>query len=118
MPKVMIVDDDRTNSGLLQTLLELDGFEVILAPDGSSALAKAQVTLPDAFLVDFNLSDIEGTEFVRQLRALEAFSRSLVIMASGMEREEEALAAGADFFLYKPYDLDELLGLLRSGLWG
>jgi len=118
VPKVMIVDDDRTNSGLLRTLLELDGFEVILAPDGSSALAKAQAAMPDAFLVDFHLSDIEGTEFVRQLRALEAFSRSLVIVASGMERKEEALAAGADFFLYKPYDLDVLLGLLRSRLAG
>lgn len=116
MPKVLIVDDDRTNSGLLRTLLELEGFEVVLAPDGTTALARAAETTPDAFVVDFNLIDIDGTQFVRRLRAIETFKQAPVIMASGMDREEEAIDAGADHFLYKPYDLDELMSLLHSML--
>jgi CheY-like chemotaxis protein len=114
----MIVDDDRTTVSLLQTLLELDGFDVVLAADGTSALDKAHQTKPDAFLVDFNLSDIEGTEFVKQLRADDVFRQVPVIMASGMEREPEALAAGANHFLIKPFDPGDLVELLNRYLAG
>nr|MBN1229919.1 response regulator [Anaerolineae bacterium] len=109
MPKIMIVDDDRTTVGLLQTLLELDGFDVVLAPDGKTALQIAKSESPDAFLVDFNLSDIEGTEFIRELRAEAEFAHSPVIMASGMERGDVALGAGADYFMIKPFDPGDLV---------
>jgi DNA-binding response OmpR family regulator len=116
VPKVMIVDDDRTTVSLLETLLELDGFDVVLAADGNTALAKAQAAKPDAFLVDFHLADREGTDFVRQLRGEAAFSETPVIMASGAERGSEAYAAGADHFLIKPFDPGELVSILNQML--
>ncbi len=108
----MIVDDDRTTVGLLRTLLELDGFEVVLAGDGSSALGKATESSPDAFLVDYHLADFEGTDFVRDLRATQQFSKTPVIMTSGLNRAAEASEAGANKFLLKPFDPGELVKLL------
>ncbi len=113
MPKVMIVDDDRTTTGLLKTLLELDGFEVVLAGDGATALRRAYESLPDAFLVDYHLADVAGTEFVRDLRATDRFSVTPVIMTSGLDRAAEANEAGANQFLIKPFDPGDLAQLLR-----
>jgi DNA-binding response OmpR family regulator len=118
MPKVMIVDDDRTTSGLLQTLLELDGYDVIISPNLNNALNKAVEANPDAFLVDFYLSDQNGTSFVRELRATDRFNDVPVIMTSGLDHEEDALAAGANTFLIKPFEPSELIALLRDMLNG
>ncbi len=114
MPTVMIVDDDRTTVGLLKTLLQLDGFEVIVAPDSKTALGQAHALHPDAFLIDFHLMDRDGTDLVKELRAAEAFGDTPIIMASGAERKVEALDAGADFFLGKPFDPVELVDILNE----
>ena len=82
--KVMIIDDDRTTSGLLKILLELDGFEVTLAPKGETALEEAKEIKPDAFVVDINLADALGTDVVRQLRSEEQFAKSAIVMTSGL----------------------------------
>jgi DNA-binding response OmpR family regulator len=110
----MIVDDDRTTVGLLQTLLELDGFSVTLAPDGAAAKEQALRVKPDAFLVDFNLSDCEGTDFVRWVREQQAFASTPIVMASGMERSEMARVAGANHFLIKPFDPTDLVNILNK----
>lgn len=114
MPRVLIVDDDRTTVGLLETLLQLDGFEVASAPDSATASDKASQFNPDAFLIDYHLADCDGTEFVEALRADASFSQTPIIMASGLERETEALAAGANVFLPKPFDPLELIALLKG----
>lgn len=113
MPRVLIVDDDRTTVGLLETLLQLDGFEVDSASDSETANSKAHDFNPDAFLIDYHLADCDGTEFVESLRKDAAFSKTPIIMASGLEREPEALAAGANVFLPKPFDPLDLISLLK-----
>lgn len=114
MPKVMLVDDDRTTSMLLETLLSLDGFEVILEARGSEVLEKARQEQPDAFLIDYHLSGgMQGTEIISKLRAEPAFKRAPIIMTSGMNVEEAALRAGANVFLIKPFDPAELPNLLN-----
>jgi DNA-binding response OmpR family regulator len=114
----MIVDDDRITVGLLRTLLELDGFDVVLAGDGSSAFGKAKEASPDAFLVDYHLAEFEGTDFVRDLRGTKEFDKTPIIMTSGLNREAEAAAAGANKFLLKPFDPGELVKLLSQLLEG
>lgn len=114
MPKVMIVDDEQTTARSLQFLLELDDFEVLVAPSGESAIVMAKESIPDAFLVDFHLLDGEGTDFVRQLRGRPEFLTSPIIMASGLDREEEAIASGANRFLIKPFEYDMLLDELKK----
>lgn len=116
MPKILIVDDDRTTMKLLKTLLEMDGFEVFLAANGQSGIEMAQSTGPDILMVDFHLADMEGIELVTALRAIPAFAHTPIVVASGLNVETEALAAGADLFLIKPFEpnrlADVLLGLI------
>jgi DNA-binding response OmpR family regulator len=110
----MIVDDDRTTVKLLRTLLELDGFEVVSAGRGADVMPTAQESKPDIFLMDYHLSDKDGVEVVRDLRASEAFARTPIIMTSGLDVEIEALEAGATRFLVKPFEPDELPGLFNE----
>lgn len=115
MPKVMLIDDDRTTVMLLETLLSLDGFQVILAAHSSEILEKARREQPDIFLIDYHLSSgVQGTEIVKRLRAEPAFQRTPIIVTSGMNVEEAALRVGANRFLMKPFDPAELPSLLHQ----
>lgn len=108
MAKVMLVDDDRTTVKLLQTLLELDGFDVVIVPRGSDVIPKMHETQPDIVLMDYHLSDMEGADIIRDLRQLPAYVHTPIIMTSGMDVEHEAMKAGATSFLLKPFEPDEL----------
>jgi len=115
VPKVMLVDDDRTTATLLETLLSLDGFEVISAARGSEVLEKARREQPDAFLIDYHLAgSMNGAEIVGRLRAEPAFQHAPIIMTSGMNVEDAALRAGANVFLIKPFDPAQLPSLLNQ----
>ncbi|MBN8591380.1 MAG: response regulator [Anaerolineae bacterium] len=118
MATVMIVDDDRNTVKLLQTLLELDGFDVVIAPRGADVLPVAEKSAPDLFMVDFHLSDMQGVQVIQDLRAHPAYANKPIIMASGMNVESEALAAGANLFLVKPFDPGALAGIFNKLLGG
>ncbi len=113
MPKVMIVDDERTTVSLLTTLLEMDGFDVVVVPKGSQVLKKARKTKPDVFLIDYHLADMEGTEVIKALRADKQFAKTPIVVASGLDVEEECRRAGAAEFLIKPFDPGGLAGLFK-----
>ncbi|MBL8117123.1 MAG: response regulator [Anaerolineae bacterium] len=119
MLKVMIVDDDRNTVKLLQTLLELDGFEVSVAPRGADVLPAAQQNKPDIFLMDYHLSDMDGVEVIRELRATEAFATTPIVVASGLDVGDEVLEAGANHFMVKPFEPGDLPNifnrLIKSG---
>ncbi len=110
----MIVDDDRTTVSLLKTLLEMDGFEVVLVPRGGMVLEKAQQEHPDIFLLDYHLADMEGTTVTRNLRADPLFAKTPIIMSSGLNVEDEAKAAGVNQFLVKPFEPGRLTTLLNQ----
>jgi DNA-binding response OmpR family regulator len=117
LPKVLIVDDDRTTVKLLQTLLELDGFEVQFAPRGGDVLPMSLKFMPDIFLMDYHLSDMDGVEIIRDLRAGAGdgkFVHTPIVVASGLNVEEEVMEAGANAFLVKPFEPDELPGLFNN----
>jgi DNA-binding response OmpR family regulator len=104
----MIVDDDQTSTGLLKTLLEMDGFDVLIVSRGLEAVDQAQMFHPDVFLVDYHLNDISGVELIQQLRNSNSFAGTPIVMASGRDVSKEAQAAGANMFLVKPYDPGQL----------
>ena len=109
MPKVMIVDDDRTTVKLLQTLLELDGFEISVSPRGADVLPMARENQPDLFFMDYHLTDMEGIDILKALRADDGPLAAIpIVMTSGMDVEDAVMAAGADAFLIKPYEPDDL----------
>jgi DNA-binding response OmpR family regulator len=108
LAKVMIVDDDRTMTSLMQTLLELDGYEVVIVSRGGDVVAKAEQTRPDIIVMDYHLADTHGVEIVKDIRAHSTLSQTPIVIASGMDVSEEVLAAGANEFLTKPFDPDDL----------
>lgn len=114
MPRVMIVDDDRTTVTLLETLLSMDGFDVTLVARGSDVLPIAHRERPDIFLIDHHLSDIEGPEVIRALRADPDFADAPIILVSGLNVAEEARRAGASLFLIKPLEPSTLADTLNS----
>ena len=114
--KVMIVDDDRTMNSLLQTLLELDGFSVVLCPRGDEVLSTAAAQKPDVILMDLHIGEADGVDLLRQIRQHPELKSLPVVMSSGMDREDECKAAGANAFVLKPYPPDQLSSTLKKVL--
>ena len=113
--KILIVEDDQTSVKLLRILLEeVHGFKVAVARRGSEVLTLAQQERPDVFLIDYHLLDMDGIELITQLRADGEFVQTPIVMASGLDVSHEALAAGANAFLTKPYEPDELSDLFKQ----
>ena len=112
----MIVDDDRTMLGLLRTLLELEGFEVVHTGRGQVAPAMVRDERPELVLIDVHLADGDGLEVLRQIRADPDLTKSRVVMSSGMDVYQECMRAGSDGFILKPYTLDQLLSAVNRAL--
>lgn len=112
--KVMIVEDDRTMNSLLKTLLELDGFAVVLAPYGELVLSTALAEKPDVVLMDVHIADADGMDLLRQIRRHPDLARLPVIMSSGMDMEYECRQCGADAFILKPYPPEQLSSTLKK----
>lgn len=106
MTKIIVVDDDNTNSSLIKMLLELDGFSVEACEDQDSA-EKSASSETQAFVIDCHLArGRSGLDLLRAIRAGEtkAEPKTAVIITSGdYRREEESMASGANLFLLKPY---------------
>jgi CheY-like chemotaxis protein len=121
MPEIIVVDDDTTNVQLLQMLLELEGFAVTACTNIGQATAAANLAT-NAFVVDWHLernsSGLELLQAVRQGQTKAAADTILIISSGDHRREKEALDAGANHFLLKPYAPDELLQLLAKLLPG
>jgi DNA-binding response OmpR family regulator len=110
----MIVDDDHTTVKLLQTLLELDGFEVSIASRGGDVIELADQVRPDIFLMDYHLSDMDGVDILREMRAGGPFMNTPIVMTSGLDVEAEVMEAGATAFLVKPFEPDDLPTLFNQ----
>lgn len=117
MAKVLIVDDDKTTVMLLQTLLELDGFEIATTGRGADVIEHIEQFQPDVVLMDYHLSDMEGVDVLKEMRAGKHAAMP-VVMASGLDVGEEVLAAGANEFLVKPFEPGDLPGIFNSLIEG
>lgn len=114
--RILVVDDVPENLRLLEAVLVPRGYEVVTASDGRAALGLVESTQPDLVLLDVVMPRLDGYAVCRQLRAREETAVLPVIMltaAAGTEKTK-ALEAGADDFIPKPFDQDELLARVRS----
>ncbi len=103
----LIVDDSRIIRKVARRIVEGLGFEVDEAADGAEALAWCTSALPDVVLLDWNMPVMDGLTFLRRLRALPDGGRPKVLFCSvetAPERIAEALSAGADDYVMKPFD--------------
>jgi two-component system response regulator QseB len=114
-PHALVVEDDRQLSTLLVELLTDEGYRVDAALDGQRGLHRALTTAPDALFVDRGLPAIDGVDLVRRLRRHGVTAPVLMLTARGTVRDRvEGLDAGAEDYLVKPFDVDELLARLRA----
>lgn len=116
MRRVVLVEDDATLQNLLQTLLELEGFQVAVSPLSSEEdiLAAIRTQTPDVVLLDVHLKNADGVSILRAIRSQDIYSNTRVIMTSGMDVSERCLNAGANAFLMKPFMPADLIALLRG----
>jgi DNA-binding response OmpR family regulator len=115
--KVMLVEDDASMQSVLRTLLELEGFKVVIAPDnrsGEEIVDFVRSEQPDVLLLDVHLGKISGIDILRQLRANAQTQKTRIVMTSGMDVKDQCINCGADTFLMKPYMPDELIRKLRG----
>ena len=115
-PLILIVDDDKPIRHFIRVSLETQKYNCIEAKNGAEALALAASHHPDIMVLDLGLPDIDGLEVITQLRGWSHMS-VIVVSARGHEREKvEALDAGADDYLTKPFGVAELLARIRVAL--
>ncbi|HLG74045.1 MAG TPA: response regulator [Chloroflexota bacterium] len=113
--KVLVVDDESGIRNLLVSLLEDEGYEVVAAGDGASAIRLAEQHRPGLILLDLMLPGMEGREVHRRLRELEGMARApIVFMSAARHLRPEGDAHTS--FVAKPFDLDRLLDHISQRL--
>jgi len=113
MAKILVIDDDPMMLELYQEILSRAGHQVVIAENGTQGLARAE-RQPDLIVVDLMMPNLNGYEFMRELRALGGHASTPVIAASGLSTGEFALRAGAKRFLAKPFRSTELIALVEE----
>lgn len=116
--RILVVDDIEDNVSLLQVILTEEGYEVDTAIDGKSALAKIEASPPDLLLLDAMMPKMDGYEVTRRIRQNNKlpFIPILLITAYVEADVPKGLELGANDFIRKPIDYDELLARVKSTL--
>ena len=115
-PLVMVVEDEPQVMRFLRATLPAHGYRMLEAANGAQALVEAQTRQPDVVLLDLGLPDLDGLEVTRRIRQWSSVP-IVVVSARGQERDKvQALDAGADDCLTKPFGPDELLARMRVAL--
>ncbi len=118
-PKILIADDEPTMRALLRATLDGRGVELFEAADGATALALAQHARPDLLFLDWMMPGLSGVEVCRRLRAQPETAGLTIVILTARAQEadrQEALAAGADDYVTKPFSPLALLEKVRATL--
>jgi two-component system, OmpR family, response regulator MprA len=113
-PRVLVVEDDDAIAQVLQRSLRMEGYEVRIAGDGVAALDEAHAFLPDLVILDLGLPRMDGVEVAKTLRLTDDVPILVLTARDGVEARVEGLDAGADDYLVKPFERQELLARLRA----
>ena len=112
---ILVVDDDRAIRESLERALALEGYRVVAASDGAQALDLVAANQPDVVVLDLMMPNVDGLTVCRRLRARR--DRTPILMLTARTETSDrvsGLDAGADDYLPKPFDLDELLARIRA----
>lgn len=115
MLKVLVVEDEAAVRDVLKDILGAAGYEVITIPTGKGAPELAERVTPDAILLDVILPDVDGIEICKRLKARASTKFIPVVIISGFNVDRsQALNAGAEDIILKPFNMDDILLRLRS----
>ena len=115
-PKILVVEDDKAVRNLITTTLDTQSYQYHTAATGTAAILDAVSGQPDLIILDLGLPDMDGVEIIKKVRS---WSNMPIIVVSARSEDKdkiEALDAGADDYLTKPFSVDELLARLRVAL--
>ena len=113
-PRVLVVEDDTDIAGVLRRSLDKEGYDVRVAGDGEAALDQAGVFAPDAVVLDLGLPKLDGVEVCRRLRTDGDVPILILTARDALDARVEGLDAGADDYLVKPFEREELLARMRA----
>lgn len=113
---ILVVDDLADNLLLLKTVLEAEGYVVEVASNGSSALEKVEAMPPDLLLLDVMMPDMTGYEVAQRIRQSERLASIPIVLITAYDeiKSSQGKLVGANDFIRKPIDFDELLSRVRS----
>ena len=113
-PRILVVEDDQDIADVLQRSLRMEGYEVRTAGDGLAALDEAHGFLPDVVILDLGLPRLDGIEVARELRRDDDVPILMLTARDALDSRVEGLDAGADDYLVKPFERQELLARIRA----
>jgi DNA-binding response OmpR family regulator len=116
--KLLIAEDDPVSRRLLQSYLQKWGHEVVATTNGAEAWLRFQAETFPLVISDWNMPEMDGLELVRRIRALPDRGYTYIILVTDKSQKEDVVTgmdAGADDFVTKPFDRDELHARLRAG---
>jgi len=119
--RILLVDDEPSIIKMVGRRLEVEGFTVLLAMDGQEALAKAQAESPDLIILDLMLPKLNGYEVCTMLKQDARYQGIPILLFSAKTQDKDeqlGLACGANAYMRKPFQAQELLGRIRSLLSG
>lgn len=113
---ILVVDDLADNRFLLKAILEAEGYNVEVASNGATALAQAEAMPPKLMLLDVMMPDMSGYEVTQRIRQSTKLSSLPVVLITAYGREDATIgkAAGANDYICKPFDFDELIQRIQA----
>ena len=114
--KILVIEDDPAITNLIRTTLDTQDYQYHTARTGSAGLMDAVAYNADVIILDLGLPDMDGVEIIRKIRGWSTVPIIVVSARSEDSDKVEALDAGADDYLTKPFSIDELLARLRAAL--
>ena len=115
-PKILVVEDDLAITNLIRTTLDTQEYQYHTAKNGASAILDAVSYNPDVIILDLGLPDMDGVEIIRKVRGWSSVPIIIVSARSEDQDKVEALDAGADDYITKPFGTSELLARIRTAI--
>ena len=121
MPKIIVVDDDKTSTTLFEQVLLMNKYEVITLNESSKTLEIVKNEKPDIIILDLMMPEPDGFKVCRMLRAQPQFRRTPIIIVTALNDLDSklvAIGAGATDYLVKPFHIDQLYTMIEKQLNG
>jgi CheY-like chemotaxis protein len=112
--QVLLVEDDASVRSTLAAILEDEGWQIVSVSNGFDALASLEQLDPDVIVLDWMMPVVDGEKFLQALREDQHRDTPVLVISAGRIPEESARTAGADAYLRKPFDIDDLLAVVRQ----
>lgn len=115
--RIMIIEDDEQFSAFMAKALEKFGYEPLVVHDSSRAIRAAELSMPQAFLIDLVMPPPDGFKLCRMLRGHRTFKQTPILIVTVLDNTDSkivAIGAGANNYLVKPFSTDELVARVRE----